>query len=32
MGKTDVIPAPPPPAVAKVPEGTALIEWYFERG
>jgi hypothetical protein len=31
MGKTDVIPAPPP-AAAKVPEGTDLIEWYYERG
>jgi len=31
MGKTDVIPAPPPLA-AKVPEGTDLIEWYYERG
>jgi len=32
MGKTDIIQAPPPADAPEVPEGTDLIEWYYERG
>ncbi len=32
MGKTEAIPASPPAEMPQVPEGTDLIEWYFERG
>ena len=32
MGKTDLFQAPPPADAAQVPEGTDLIEWYYERG
>ena len=31
MGKADVIQAPPA-AAPPAPEGTDLIEWYYERG
>ena len=32
MGKTDAIQAPSPAEVQQVPDGTDLIEWYYERG
>jgi hypothetical protein len=32
MGKTDIIQAPSPALAAQVPEGTDLIEWYYEHG